>query len=101
MFFGVQPDSIDLQVHEESGRLAGSLTGHFKAPAGISPDLQVTFAGEIRATRNQVLFAETSDGAKGTLELIPGNAYNLLEINFQTEMRPGKLRLVNFVVVKK
>jgi len=101
IFFGVQPEAVDLEVHEESGRLLGSLTARFKTAAGITPDLQLTFAGDLRATRNQIFNAETSDGAKGTLELIPGNAYNLLEVNFQTEPKPGKLRLVNFVVVKK
>jgi hypothetical protein len=43
----------------------------------------------------------TSDGAKGTIELIPGSAFNLLEVNFQTEPKPGKVRQADVVLVKK
>jgi hypothetical protein len=43
----------------------------------------------------------TSDGANGTIELIPGSAFNLLEVNFTTDPRPGKVRQGNVVLVKK
>ena len=35
------------------------------------------------------------------IELIPGAAFNLLEVNFQTDPRPGKVRQANVVLVKK
>ena len=43
----------------------------------------------------------TSGGAKGTLELIPGPAFNLLEVNFSTDEKPGTVRQANFLLVKK
>jgi hypothetical protein len=45
--------------------------------------------------------AETSDGAKGTLELIPGPVGTQLEVNFATESRPNKLRTGNFLLERK
>jgi hypothetical protein len=43
----------------------------------------------------------TGDGTPGTIELIPGPAFNLLEVNFQTDPQPNKIRLGNFILVKK
>ena len=101
LFFGVQPESVDLEVHEEAGRVTGTLSGRFKAARGVDPAVRFSFSGDLRAERNQTFALQTDDGAKGIIDLIPGPAINLLEVNFQTELKPGKLRLANFVVAKK
>ena len=67
----------------------------------INPVVRFDFLGELKNTRNQVFTLETSDGAKGSIELIPGPAFNLLEVNFQTEPKAGKIRQANVVLVKK
>jgi hypothetical protein len=35
------------------------------------------------------------------LELIPGPAFNLLEVNFNTGDKPGMIRQGNFLLIKK
>ena len=103
LYHGPQPEFIDLVVHEQNGRADGTLFARFRVPAGSKDDpvLRFDFSGEFKPTRNQTFALETSDGAKGTLELIPGPAFNLLEINFQAEPRAGKVRQANVVLVKK
>jgi hypothetical protein len=103
LFHGPEPEFVDLVVHEENGRASGTLFGRFKLPTGSKDDpvLRFDFSGDFRNTRNQSFTLETSDGAKGTIELIPGPAFNLLEVNFQTEPKPGKIRQANLVLVKK
>jgi len=103
LYHGPQPEFVDLVVHEQNGHADGTLFGRFKLPAGSKDDpvLRFDFTGEFKATRNQTFALETSDGAKGTLELIPGPAFNLIEVNFQTEAKPGKIRQGNVVMVKK
>ncbi len=100
---GPQPQFLDLVVHEENGHASGTLFARFKVPAGSKDDpvLRFDFTGEFRNSRNQVFALETSDGAKGTIELIPGPAFNLLEVNFLTDAKPGKIRQGNVVLVKK
>jgi hypothetical protein len=104
LYHGPQPEFIDLVVHEDNGRASGTLFGRFRPSPGSPPadlELRFDFSGDFKNTRNQTFALETSDGAKGTMELIPGPAFNLLEVNFQTEPRAGKLRQGNFVLVKK
>ncbi len=101
LFHGPQPEFVDVVVHEEAGRATGTLFGRFKVGSKEDPVLRFDFSGEFKNTRNQVFSLETSDGAKGSIELIPGPAFNLLEINFQTEPKPGKVRQGNMVLVKK
>jgi len=103
MYHGAQPEFIDVLVHEDNGRVTGTVFGRFKLPAGSTGDpvLRFDFAGDLQPTRNQVFNLLTSDGAKGTIELIPGPAFNLLEVNFQTEPKPGKIRQADVVLVKK
>jgi hypothetical protein len=59
------------------------------------------FRGDFGATANQRFTLVTEDGTQGTIELIPGPAFNLLEVNFQTDPQPNKIRLGNFILVKK
>jgi hypothetical protein len=103
LYHGAVPASAQLVVAERDGQLRGALGVTFWLPEGSTgdPDLRFTFAGEFKPVRNQVLPLETREGAKGTLELIPGGAINLIEVNFQTEQRPGKVRLGNFVLIRK
>lgn len=100
LFHGPQPELVELMVTENNGRAEGTLVARFKGTGG-DPVLRFNFSGEFKNMRNQTFNLETTDGAKGTIELIPGPAFNLLEINFQTEPRPGKVQQGNVVLVKK
>jgi hypothetical protein len=103
LFHGAQPEFIDVVVHEENGRATGSGFARFKLPEGSKGDplLRFDFTGDFKPTRNQILNLVTSDGTKGTIELIPGPAFNLLEVNIQTEPKEGKIRQADVVLVKK
>jgi len=103
LYHGPQPEFIDLLVREENGRATGSGFARFKLPPGATGDpiVRFDFSGEFQPARRQVFDLVTAEGAKGTVELIPGPAFNLLEVNFQTEMKPGKIRQADVVLVKK
>jgi hypothetical protein len=103
LFMGAQPEFVDLVVHEQNGQANGTLYARFKLPAGSpgDPVLRFDFAGPLQATRSQTFKLETNDGAQGSIELIPGPAFNLLEVNFTTDPKPGKVTKGNFVLVKK
>ncbi len=103
LYHGPQPEFIDVIVHEENGVAKGTVFGRFKLPPGSTGDpvLRFDFSGPFQSTRNQVFSLVTSEGTKGTVELIPGPAFNLLEVNFQTEPKPGKVRQADVVLVKK
>ena len=103
LFQGAEPEFADLVVHEENGQAAGTLYARFKLPPGSSGDpiLRFDFVGSFQNARSQSFSLETSEGAKGTIELIPGPAFNLLEVNFTTEARPRKVRQANFLLVKR
>jgi hypothetical protein len=103
LYHGAQPEFVDVVVHEENGHVTGTAFARFKLPPASTGDpvLRFDFSGDLQPTRNQVFNLVTSDGAKGTVELIPGPAFNLLEVNFQTEPKPGKIRQADVVLVKK
>jgi hypothetical protein len=100
---GTPPETLDMSVTQEDGFVKGAVSARFKVPSGNSGDpiLRFTFTGDFRQTHNQVFALETSDGVQGRIELIPGPAFNLLEINFLTDPNPGKVRQANVVLVKK
>lgn len=102
-FHGAQPLSAELVVREEDGRAQGTLSARFKLPPGNTGDpvVQFNFEGAFQSSRDQTFAVTTTDGAKGTLELIPGPAFNLLEVNFSTDEKPGTIRQANFLLVKK
>jgi hypothetical protein len=102
-YFGTQPEFIDLVVHEEKGHVTGTLYGRFKLPSGSTGDpvLRFDFEGQWQSTPTQTFALMTGDAAKGTIDLIPGPAFNLLEVNFQTEPKLNKVRLGNFILLKK
>jgi hypothetical protein len=103
LYHGAQPETFDALVSEENGHLIGTVVGRFKIPPGTTGDpvLRFNFSGDVQPARNQKFDLVTSEGAKGTIELIPGPAFNLLEVNFETEMKPGKIRQADVVLVKK
>jgi hypothetical protein len=100
LYHGAQPEFIDLVVHEENGSVTGTLFARFKVASG-DPVLRFDFSGQLKNSRVQSFNLETSDGARGTIELIPGPAFNLLEVNFRTDAKPGKVQQGNVVLVKK
>lgn len=103
IFHGAQPESVELEVNEKNGHVDGTLEARFKlSPGGATdPVVQLKFAGDIAATPTQKFTLMTSDGTPGFLELIPGPAFNLLEVNFQADPRANKIRTGNFILVKK
>jgi hypothetical protein len=102
IFHGATPVSVALAVRENNGHAEGTLSGRFQPPAGVTdPVVQFTFEGEIAATPAQRFTLKGNDGRSGVIELIPGPAFNLLEVNFQMDLRPNKIRSGNFILVKK
>jgi hypothetical protein len=103
LYHGAQPEFVDLVVHETDGHADGTLFARFKLPPGSTGDpvLRFDFAGDFQPTRSQKFPLTTSEGAKGTIELLPGPAFNLLEVNFDTDPRPGKVHQGNVVLIKK
>lgn len=101
LYHGPQPESAELMVQEQNGHADGTLNARFKVASG-DPVLRFVFTGEFKDTRTQVFSLETNDGSRGTLELIPGPAVNLLEINFQiADAKPGKIRQGNMLLLRK
>ncbi|MEO8049222.1 MAG: hypothetical protein ABI833_02295 [Acidobacteriota bacterium] len=102
-YHGLRPESADLVVREENGQASGSLAARFRLPAGSSenPVVRFNFTGAFGNSRTQKFAATTSSGAKGTLELIPGPAFNLLEVNFNTHDQPGMIGRGNFLLIKQ
>ena len=68
---------------------------------GGDPTLRFVFSGALREGRNQVFSLQTSADAKGTIELIPGNTPNLLEVTFETQPQGGKAQAGNMILVKR
>jgi hypothetical protein len=103
LFFGAQPESVELFVREENGKMSGAVVARFVLPAGSpgDPELTFTFEGLMQQTRNQTFPLRTAEGVGGNIELIPGTAFNLLEVNFQTEPSANKVRSANFVLLKR
>jgi hypothetical protein len=103
IFHGMQPEFVDLVVHEQNGHAEGTLFGRFKLPSGNATDplVRFDFEGDFGSAASQRLTLVTSDGVKGFIELIPGPAFNLLEVNFQTDPQNNKIRAGNFILVKK
>jgi len=103
LFHGSEPESVEVKVSEENGRATGTLSARFKLPAGGTGDpvLRFTFAGDFRATRNQTFILQTSDGVNGTVDLIPGGQFNVLEVNFETGVKAGKIHQGDVLLVKQ
>lgn len=93
LFYGPQPESVEMTVQESNGRMSGTLTAKFLAPGGT---VKFDFQGAVQQAKTQSLPLQTADGATGSVELIPGSAINLIEVNFQAAGSAG-----NFILVKK
>ena len=106
-YHGAEPESVDMLLREDNGQAKGTLFVRFKLPANnlADPVVRFDFGGAFQSTRNQTFFVVTSKGAKGTVELIPGPAFNLLEVSFSMEGqpgdKPGAIREGNFLLIKK
>jgi hypothetical protein len=102
-YHGAQPESADLVVREENGKVSGSLSARFRLPAGSTdnPVVRFDFTGTFGSSRLQRFAVTTNAGAAGTLELIPGPAFNLLEVNFSTDAKPGTIHQGNFLLIKQ
>jgi hypothetical protein len=102
-YYGLQPASADLVVREENGQVSGTLTARFRLPPGSTdnPAVRFDFAGTFGSARAQKFALTAASGATGTLELIPGPAFNLLEVNFNIGNKPGMIRQGNFLLIKK
>jgi hypothetical protein len=103
LYSGPEPQFVELVVREDNRRATGTLTVRFKVPpdSRVDPGLHGDLTGTFENVRNQVFNLQTSDGGKGKIELIPGPAFNLLEVNLTIEPRPGKVQQANFLLVKK
>jgi hypothetical protein len=102
-YHGAQPESADLVVREQNGQASGSLSARFRLPPGSTenPLVRFDFSGTFGSTRAQRFAVTTASGATGTLELIPGPAFNLLEVNFSIADKPGTIHQGNFLLIKQ
>ena len=103
LYHGAQPESVEMEVREGNGRSTGVLSARFKLPPGVAGDplVRFSFEGPFANSRTQKFVVTTSNGARGVIELIPGPAFNVLEVNFSTDDKPGMVRAGNFLLVKK
>ena len=103
-FHGAQPLSAELVVRVKKRprqrNLIRALEKLLPGEAG-NPEVQFNFEGGFENSREQTFAVTTNGGAKGTLQLIPGPAFNLLEVNFSIDEKQGTVRQANFLLVKK
>jgi len=95
LFYGPQPEMVELVVEENGGRITGKLTAKFLMPMAT---LTFDFQGPVQQAKTLTFPMQAADGASGSIELIQGSAYNLLEVNFTSTAQPGS---GNFVLVKR
>jgi hypothetical protein len=102
-FHGVEPQLVEMELRSENGRIHGTLFARFKLPPGgpTDPIVRFSFEGPFENSRTQKFPITTSNGAPGIVELLPGPAFNLLEVNFSTYDKPGMVRQGNFLLMKK
>jgi hypothetical protein len=102
-YHGVQPESATLTVREDNGQASGTLMARFRLPPGSTDDpiVHFDFAGAFANSRVQKFAVNTGSAATGTLELIPGPAFNLLEVNFSAGDKSGTIRQGNFLLIKQ
>jgi hypothetical protein len=102
VFYGAEPQFVELAIREDSGHLMGGLSARFKtAPSAGRELLQFGFGGDLRNASIQTFGFETRSGEKGTIELIPGATPNTLEVNFHTRLNDGKTQSGNMILVKR
>lgn len=103
VYLGGQPEFVQLTVRETSGHMTGTLYAKFVLPAGSpgDPFVRFDFEGDLQPEREQQFKLRTSEGAGGTIDLIPGSVFNMIEVVFQTEDADNKVRAGNFILLKK
>jgi hypothetical protein len=102
-FKGLEPETANLSVVPQDGQFSGHLSVRFKASPDAPSDrtVQFQFSGAMQTTRIQKFEFQTADGTKGMLDLVPGTAFNLLEVTFEMEPRSGGVSKGSFVLIKK
>lgn len=102
-FHGSEPEFVDLVVHEDNGHATGTFYARFKVPPGSTGDpvLRFDFSGDFKPNRIQTFPLKTAEGATGSIDLIPGRAFNEIEVNFDTEIKPGKVHQGDILLVKQ
>jgi len=101
-FYGAEPEFVELAIREDNGHLMGGLSVRFKPASGAESGLlQFGFSGEVRSASIQTFSLQTKNGDRGTIELIPGSAPNMLEVNFHVQRSDGKTQSGNMILVKK
>jgi hypothetical protein len=100
-YHGMAPVSFEVLIKEEGGQISGSVNAQFIIFGSGDPNIRFNFSGPMQASRYQAFALKTPDGIQGKVELIPGNAFNLLEINYTLEGAPGKVRESDVILVKR
>jgi hypothetical protein len=100
-YHGLPPVSFDVFVREDGGQIFGTVNARFIVGLNADPNVRFDFSGPMQASRYQSFPLKTAEGAKGTLELIPGNAFNLLEVNYTLDGAPGKVPESDVILVKR
>jgi hypothetical protein len=101
-FYGAEPEFAELAIREDNGHLMGGLSVRFKpGPGALSVPFQFGFGGDLRGASLQTFAIETRNGDKGTIELIPGAAPNMLEVNFHARLSDGRTQSGNMILVKR
>jgi general secretion pathway protein A len=101
-FYGAEPEFAELAIREDNGHLMGGLSVRFKpGPGALSVPFQFGFGGDLRGASIQTFAIETRNGDKGTIELIPGAAPNMLEVNFHARLIDGRTQSGNMILVKR
>jgi hypothetical protein len=92
---------FDVIVKVDGGQLQGIVSAAFIVGRSREPAVRFTFNGPLQATRNQVFSLKTAEGTTGTVELIPGPAFNLLEVKFHLDDAPRKVSVSDVMLLKK
>ncbi len=100
-YSGEPPTMFDVIVKVDNGQVQGMVSAAFIVGRTREPSVRFTFNGPLQATRNQVFSLKTNDGITGTVELIPGPAFNLLEVKFNLDAAPRKVSTSDVTLLKK
>jgi hypothetical protein len=97
------PEVVEGVIQEENGHLSGTMFVHFKGSPDGNPDAthKFQFAGDLQGGRSQVFPLDSVAGTQGTIELVAGNAPNVLEVRLETPSERGTIHTGNIVLVKK
>ena len=100
-YHGLPPVSFEVSVREENGGFIGTVNARFIVTGNADPAVRFDFSGPLQTSRYQAFPLQTPEGAKGKIELIPGNAFNLMEVNYTLDGAPGKVRESDVILVKR